>query len=174
MFDPSRGNPLNRLFATATLQLTAVDDGSGHPSLKRANRNPFVVRNIFTDFKRHDLGPNFHEINYDGTLRKEFLTTALWGVGNTGPYGHDGRSMSLKDVILRHGGEAEEARDDFARLSTTDQRHILEFLNTLVLFPPDDTASNLDPGDRTLQGYPQFGHGRINLGALFNNPADPE
>jgi hypothetical protein len=23
----------------------------------------FVVRNIFTDFKRHDLGPNFHERN---------------------------------------------------------------------------------------------------------------
>ena len=77
---------------------------------------PFVVRNIFTDFKRHDLGPNFHEINYDGTLRTEFLTTALWGVGNTAPYGHDGRSMNLKDVILRHGGEAQAARDDFAQL----------------------------------------------------------
>jgi hypothetical protein len=174
VFDPARGNPLNRLFATASLQFTAVDDGSGHPPLKRANQNPFVVRNIFTDFKRHDLGPNFHEINYDGTIRKEFLTTALWGVGNTGPYGHDGRSMSLKDVILRHGGEAEDERENFARLSSTDQRHILEFLNTLVLFPPDDTASNLDPGDRALQGYPQFGHGRINLGALFNDPTDPE
>jgi hypothetical protein len=38
------------------------------------------VSNIFTDFKRHDLGPAFHERNYDGTLQKLFLTTALWGL----------------------------------------------------------------------------------------------
>jgi len=43
-----------------------------------------------------------------------------------------------------------------------------------VLFPPDDTASNLDPGDRTAEGFPQKGHGSIKLGVLFNNPADPE
>jgi hypothetical protein len=174
VFDPGRGNPFNRLFATASLQLTPQDDGSGHPPIKRPNLAPFVVRNIFTDFKRHDLGPNFHEINYDGSIRREFLTTALWGVGHTGPYGHDGRSMTLRDVILRHGGEAEEERDNFARLSATDQRHLLEFLSTLALFPPDDTASNLDPGDRNASGYPQFGHGRINLGALFNDPTDLE
>jgi hypothetical protein len=51
---------------------------------------------------------------------------------------------------------------------------VLDFLNTLVLFPPDDVASNLDPGDPAVDGYPQLAHGRINLGALFNNPADPE
>jgi hypothetical protein len=173
-YDPGRGNPLNRLFATASLQLNEVDDGSGYPPLKRANLAPFVVRNIFTDFKRHDLGPNFHELEFDGTTRREFLTTALWGVANTGPYGHDGRSMNLKDVILRHGGEAASQRERFARLSSSDQRSIVDFLNTLVLFPPDDIASNLDPGDRTVPGYPQLAHGRINLGALFNNPSDPE
>jgi hypothetical protein len=173
-FDPARGNPFNRLFATATLQLTASDDGSGHPALKRPNLAPFVVRNILTDFKRHDLGPNFHELNYDGTIRREFLTTPLWGVGDTAPYGHDGRSMNLKDVILRHGGEAQLQRDRFTRLIASDQRNVIEFLDTLVLFPPDDIASNLDPGDRAVAGYPQFAHGRINLGALFNNPADPE
>jgi hypothetical protein len=99
---------------------------------------------------------------------------ALWGVGNTGPYGHDGRSMNLKDVILRHGGEAQSQRDSFARLDSNDQRYIIEFLNSLVLFPPDDTASNLDPGDRAAPRYPQFARGSIRLGALFNNPLDPE
>lgn len=29
---------------------------------------PFVVSDIFADFKRHDLGPAFHERNFDGTL----------------------------------------------------------------------------------------------------------
>jgi hypothetical protein len=174
VFDPSRGNPFNRLFATATAFFTEVDDGSGHPTIKRANGGPFVVRNIFTDFKRHDLGPNFHEINYDGTLQREFLTTPLWGVGSTGPYGHDGRSNNLMDVILRHGGEAQTIRNRFASLGSSDRNAILAFLNTLILFAPDDTASNLDPGNRSTPGFPQFGHGSIRLVTLFNNTADIE
>jgi CxxC motif-containing protein (DUF1111 family) len=34
------------------------------------------------------------------------MTEPLWGVGSTAPYGHDGRSINLREVILRHGGEA--------------------------------------------------------------------
>lgn len=173
-FDSAQGNPFNRLFATATLQLTAVDDGSGHPTLKKPNLGSFVVRNIFTDFRRHDLGSNFHERDYDGTIRRQFMTTPLWGVGNTGPYGHDGRSMNLRDVILRHGGEAQTARDRFANAGSTAQRQVVEFLNTLVLFPPDDTASNLQPKAPTTAGYPQAGHGSIRLTGLFNDPTDLE
>jgi hypothetical protein len=173
-FDSAQGNPFNRLFATATLQLTPTDDGSGHPTLKRPTLGSFVVRNIFTDFRRHDLGPNFHEREYNGTVRREMMTTPLWGVGNTGPYGHDGRSMNLRDVILRHGGAAQQSRDRFASASATDQRQLIEFLNTLVLFPPDDTASNLQPKDPAAAGYPQLGHGSIRLTALFNDPTDIE
>jgi hypothetical protein len=44
----------------------------------------------------------------------------------------------------------------------------------LVLFPPDDTASNLDPGDPTKNYFPQFGNGSIKLTVLFNDPTDPE
>jgi hypothetical protein len=171
--DAARGNPLNRLFATATTLFDVVND-CDLPSLKVPKRGTFLVRNIFTDFKRHDLGPNFHEINFDGTIQKEFLTMALWGVGSTSPYGHDGRSHDLRTVILRHGGEAQRQRDTFTHLSDFDQNAIFEFLRSLILFGPDDTASNLDPGNRSTPGFPQFGHGSIRLGALFNNPADPE
>jgi len=175
-YDPARGNPFNRLFATASTLFSSVDDGSGHPTLKRPLRGTFLVRSIFTDFKRHDLGPNFHEINYDGTIQKEFLTTPLWGVGGTGPYGHDGRSPSLMDVILRHGGEALQARTNFANAGATAQRNVIAMLNALVLFAPDDTASNLPSGAAvpTTTGYPQFGHGSIRLVGLFNDPTDPE
>ena len=48
------------------------------------------------------------------------------------------------------------------------------FLNSLVLFPPDDTASNLDPANRAASGFPQVGHGSIKLTVLFNDPTDPE
>ncbi len=173
VFDPVRGI-FNRLFATAIPLFTEVNDGSGFPTLKRPLLQPFIVRHIFTDFKRHDLGPNFHEINYDGTIRREFLTTPLWGVGATAPYGHDGRSINLTEVILRHGGEALAARNAFAALSPGKRSDLLEFLNSLVLFPPDDTASNPDPGDRNAVGFPQFGHGSIKLMVLFNNPRDVE
>ncbi len=166
VYDPVNGI-FNRLFATAETRFVVVDDGEEFPQLLPEG-NSFVVRNIFTDFKRHDLGPTFWEREYDGTFQKEFLTTPLWGVGTTAPYGHDGRSIHLRNVILRHGGEAQSARDYFAYLSDSNQRKILEFLGTLVLFPPDDTASNLNPGQ---PGNPNFQdpavHGSINLGALF-------
>jgi cytochrome c peroxidase len=151
-----------------------VNDNPAYPSWKQPAGAGFLVRDIFTDFKRHDLGPNFHELEYNGTVQKEFLTTPLWGVGSTPPYGHDGRSMTLRDVILRHGGEAQASRNNFAALSERDAEALIAFLNSLVLFPPDDTASNLDPGDPGALLFPQNGHGSIKLTVLFNDPSDPE
>jgi hypothetical protein len=151
-----------------------VADESGFPGVKRPLRQPFLVRNIFTDFKRHDLGPAFHERNWDGTTQKEFLTRPLWGVGSKIAFGHDGRSVNLYEVILRHGGAAQRERDAFATLTDTEQQEIIEFLRTLVLFPPEDTASNLDPGDRSHEKFPQMGHGSIRLTNLFNDPSDRE
>jgi len=164
----------NALFATATPAFATQDDGSGYPLLKVPALNSFLVEDIFTDFKRHDLGPNFYERNYDGTYQREFMTRPLWGVGSTSPYGHDGRSINLKEVILRHGGEAQAARNAFAKLSVSSERNLFDFLNALVLFPPDDTASNLDPGNQNAAGFPQVGHGSIKLTVLFNDPSDLE
>jgi hypothetical protein len=163
--DPARGI-FNRLYATAEPRFVALEDGGAYPLLLPA-AEPFVVRNLYTDFKRHDLGPAFHEREYDGTYQKEFLTEALWGVGSTSPYGHDGRSINLEEVILRHGGEAQRAREAFARLTELERREVIDFLATLVLFPPDDTASSLNPGNRAGHVQEPAGHGTINLGALF-------
>ncbi|ETW94614.1 MAG: hypothetical protein ETSY1_34085 [Candidatus Entotheonella factor] len=45
---------------------------------------------------------------------------------------------------------------------------VLDFLRSLVLFPPDDTASNLNPGrPGTRDPQEPSEHGSINLGALF-------
>jgi hypothetical protein len=173
VYDPLNGI-FNNLFATATPLFNLVDDSSGYPALKRPTNQPFLVKDIFTDFKLHDVGPNFYERNYDGTTRRKFLTTPLWGVGTTAPYGHDGRSINLREVILRHGGEALAAREAFAALSSSNQAKVFEFLSSLVLFPPDDTSSNLDPGNRNAVGFPQFGHGSIKLTVLFTDPSDAE
>jgi hypothetical protein len=170
VYDPTRGI-FNRLFATAEPRFVAFDDGGAYPLLLPAAQR-FVVRNIYADFRRHDLGPAFHEREYDGTFQKEFLTEALWGVGSTSPYGHDGRSINLEEVILRHGGEAQRSRDAFARLTELERREVVDFLATLVLFPPDDTASNLNPGDRAGDIQDPADHGTINLGALFQIPEE--
>ncbi len=170
VYDPTNG-VFNNLFATASL----LSNFSGTAfNLVSPDFNPFEVRNIFTDLKRHDLGPNFYERNYDGTTRKQFMTLPLWGVGSSAPYGHDGRSVNLMEVILRHGGEAASTSAAFAARSDSDKEDLIAFLNTLVLFPPDDTASNLNPANRNAAGFPQSGHGSIRLAALFRIPSDPE
>jgi hypothetical protein len=184
------GNPFVRLFANAATFFTLVNDVpgtgpdggiadagmgmAGLPPLRNRVAHSFVVRNFFADFKRHDLGLNFHERNYEGTLTPLFITEPLWGVGTTAPYGHDGRSSSLEDVILRHGGEALMARDAFAALSPTAKSFVIDFLQSLVLFPPDDTPSVLQPINPGAPSFPQNGHGAIALTPLFNNTADLE
>jgi hypothetical protein len=59
-------------------------------------------------------------------------------------------------------------------LKPNDLNNLLAFLNSLVLFPPDDTASTLDPADPSKSNFPQFGHGSIKLTVLFNDSADLE
>lgn len=172
-YDPVKG-VFNKLFATVVPLYVTKDDGSGLPILKQPAGKPFLVKDIFTDFKRHNIGPGFYERNWDGTLQTEFMTRPLWGVGSSGPWGHDGRSVTLDDAILRHGGEAQASRNAYAALPREKSDALLAFLNSLVLFPPDDTASTLDPGDPTKPNFPQYGHGSIKLGVLFNDPKDPE
>ncbi|HEX5065205.1 MAG TPA: di-heme oxidoredictase family protein, partial [Myxococcota bacterium] len=137
--DPVRGI-FNRLFATASTRFTAQPpDSQPYPQLLPSGQS-FVVANFFSDLKRHDLGPAFHEREYDGSTVTQFVTEPLWGVGTTAPYGHDGRSINLEEVILRHGGEAQTSRNVFAAMPADGRRRIVEYLQTLVLFPPDDTA----------------------------------
>jgi len=168
------GNPLNRLFATATTRFVVIDDPSSEPVIKQPARQSFVVNNFFADLKRHDLGNNFAERNFDGSFQRMFMTEPLWGVATTAPYGHDGRSQTLEEVIMRHGGEAQAARDGFNGQTRANKNLVLAFLNSLVLFPPDDTASNLANINPAATNFPQNGHGAIALTPLFNNPADIE
>lgn len=174
-FDFDNSNQVfNFLFGRADARFHEVDDGSGFPTLKVPNGDSFLVQGIFTDFKRHDLGVKFHERNFDGTRQRLFITEPLWGVASTPPYGHDGRSGSLNDVILRHGGEAEYARNNYVYLGSFGRSFILRALGSLVLFSPEDTASELNPKDTANPDFPLKGHGSISLTPLFNDTSDIE
>jgi hypothetical protein len=168
-YDPERGI-FNSLFAEATPLFRTVPDADPYPQLKPLG-GAFVVENVFTDLKRHDLGPAFHERDFDGQSITSHVTEPLWGVGTKAPYGHDGRSVTLDAVIRRHGGEAAGVTRAYVGLGPDEQEKIIDFLQTLVLFPPDDTASNLNPGVPSSND-PQTpaNHGSINLGALFQIP----
>ncbi len=98
--------------------------------------------NLFSDLKRHDLGPEVAEqidappCNCGASV---FLTETLWGVGGTAPYLHDGRATTLTEAIALHGGEAAASRTHFRGLSSSDRADVIAFLNNLVLFfPPSE------------------------------------
>ena len=46
-------------------------------------------------------------------------------------YLHDLKSLTLESAIDRHGGEVEEVRRGFHRLSESEKEELLRFLNSL-------------------------------------------
>ncbi len=175
-FDAVSGGPFNGLFATITslVAVPAAPAARGLPPLQPPAGGGYLVRNIFADFTRHDVGTAFYERNFDGSLQTTFMTTPLWGVATTAPYGHDGRSVNVEQAILRHGGDAQFSRDIYASLTRDNQLWVIDFLESLQLYPPEDTASTLQPADPTAANFPQTGHGAVSLTSLFLNPRDLE
>lgn len=173
-YDPDQGI-FNQMFAVAAGRFvddTSDADPNNHTRLPAGEA--FVVDNFFSDLKRHDLGPAFHERDNDGSRITKHVTEPLWGVGSTAPYGHDGRSINLDQVIRRHGGEALASANAYRNLTADERSMIREYLNTLVLFPPDDTASNLNPGNAEADPQIPANHGNIALGLLFTTDKGKE
>jgi CxxC motif-containing protein (DUF1111 family) len=71
----------------------------------------------------------------------EWRTPPLWGVANSAPYLHDGRAHSLDDAISRHAGEAARTSTRYARLSASDRKSLLAFLNSLTVSAERKKAS---------------------------------
>jgi hypothetical protein len=85
---------------------------------------------LFSDLKRHDMGPALAE-STGSPLDAQFITARLWGIGDSAPYLHDGRATTLTEAILLHGGEATVARNNFAALPAAEKIALLEFLRNL-------------------------------------------
>jgi len=63
--------------------------------------------------------------------RNKIRTAPLWGVRLRPRLMHDGASLTLRDSILRHRGEATHASQQFEKLKRQDQEAIIEFLKSL-------------------------------------------
>lgn len=137
-------------------------------------REAFTIRGVYSDFAHHDVGPAFHQVQFDGSVLKKFRTAPLWGVGSSSPYGHDGASLDLDEVIRRHGGESDASAKAYAALPEADREALLAFLRGLVLFSCDDLPCDVD-GDGAIS--PNFtvagqdtGPERLNPEWLFRVP----
>ena len=92
----------------------------------------------FTDLLLHDMGEELADNRPDylatGT---EWRTQPLWGIGlietvNGHTYlMHDGRARNIEEAILWHGGEAENAKNQFKALTATQRQALITYLNTL-------------------------------------------
>lgn len=63
--------------------------------------------------------------------RNKIRTAPLWGVRLRPRLMHDGASLTFRDAILRHRGEATHVSQQFEKLKREDQEAILEFLKSL-------------------------------------------
>jgi CxxC motif-containing protein (DUF1111 family) len=55
----------------------------------------------------------------------------LWGLRARSRFMHDGRSLTIDEAILRHGGEATTAGLNYRQISPTERQNLLTFLRSL-------------------------------------------
>jgi hypothetical protein len=168
-FDVTWNNSKNRLEG-ALVPLFDKNDDRYDPQ-----RDAFLVDAIFTDLRHHEMGQRFQEKGFDGSVNTVWRTPPLWGAGSGFPWGHDGKSLTLRDVILRHGGEALESRREFASASPAKQQRLIAFLERLQLYdietlPADIDGNGVIERDFVVAGK-NTGRERFNAEWLFENPA---
>lgn len=86
---------------------------------------------LYSDLLLHDMGPGLADICGVGAGPAEVRTEMLMGLRHRDSYMHDGRTHDLAAAILRHGGEAQAARDAFAALHELTKLYLLVFLKSL-------------------------------------------
>src|SRR5208283_4021307 len=114
------------------------------------DRKAYTIRGIYSDFKYHDVGEDFYQMQFDGSIVKKWKTSPLWGVGHTAPYAHDGANLDLHSVIRRHGGESLESRNNYTKLAAKEQEQLICFLNSLVLYQTDQLPCDIN-GDGKIE-----------------------
>ncbi|CTQ55452.1 di-heme enzyme, family [Roseibium album] len=107
-------------------------------SLPRDDQGRVLVP-LFGDLKRHKIADAANDTFGNELLaqrfvaRDVFITSELWGIGSTAPYGHRGDLTTLNEVILAHGGDATESRKAYSKLAEPDRQSIIAFLRSLEI-----------------------------------------
>ncbi|WP_174802588.1 di-heme oxidoredictase family protein [Martelella limonii] len=92
----------------------------------------------YSDFLLHDMGEGLADGQQVAMASgSEWRTAPLWGTGLTEVVNghsfflHDGRARNRTEAILWHGGEAQQARDNFANAPKDDREALIKFLESL-------------------------------------------
>jgi CxxC motif-containing protein (DUF1111 family) len=92
----------------------------------------------YTDLLLHDLGEGLADGRPSfGADGREWRTAPLWGIGLLRTVNehtrllHDGRARDASEAILWHDGEARNARAAYTRMSESERRALLSFLDSL-------------------------------------------
>src|SRR5438093_11852100 len=86
----------------------------------------------FSDFLLHDVGTGDGIVQNGGPdTQYKLRTPPLWGLRARARFMHDFQSLTLPQAIRRHGVEAQSVIDYFNSLSTSEQRQLIAFLNSL-------------------------------------------
>ena len=102
---------------------------TGNHSIAALRRKPV---HLFSDLLLHDMGSGLADGIEQGTAKgNEWRTAPLWGLSQRKFFMHDGRSKTIEDAVLRHGGEAQNARNYFMQLGPIDREELLAFLGSL-------------------------------------------
>lgn len=86
---------------------------------------------LYSDLLLHDMGPGLANVCAHDAAPEELRTTPLMGLRHRQFFLHDGRAMDLREAIMAHGGEAQAARDAFARQTWMLQEYLVIFLKSL-------------------------------------------
>jgi hypothetical protein len=166
----------DRLEGQVVMLADKVKDKKGERWARK--RGAYTIRGIYSDFKFHYMGPDFHQVQFDGSIVKSWKTPPLWGVGTTGPYGHDGASMDLDSVIRRHGGEGLASRQHYVKMTDHERKLLVCFLQNLVLYQTDQLPCDMN-GDGKIDEHFKVqgmdtGRERFNVEWLFKVPVKIE
>jgi CxxC motif-containing protein (DUF1111 family) len=130
--------------------------GCAHCHLPRLG----AVEGIYSDLLLHDMSPDLGDTSVYGVFAgqpaaeavpaagagagaaraqksqpaatvQEWRTPPLWGVGNSGPYLHDGRVATLDEAIRSHGGQASTSAKRYGQLSRAERAQLEAFLGSL-------------------------------------------
>jgi CxxC motif-containing protein (DUF1111 family) len=92
----------------------------------------------YTDLLLHDMGPGLADERPDfDASGSEWRTAPLWGLGLVKTVNkhtrflHDGRARNVSEAILWHGGEGENAKNNFRTMPSIDRQALLAYLNSL-------------------------------------------
>jgi CxxC motif-containing protein (DUF1111 family) len=86
----------------------------------------------FSDFLMHDIetGDGIVQTGPQDTANK-LRTAPLWGLRMRPRFMHDLRSLTLRDAIERHRGEAEHVTGEFRELPESQKQEVISFLESL-------------------------------------------